>query len=88
MTTRTVFGTAGWATRLLGVCSVTWIVAGLIADQAIAWRAIAMLWVVGWPMLFLGFTVHAFLDPASSELADSSADDPQAADTPPFAAPR
>jgi hypothetical protein len=88
MTTLTLFGTAWWATRLLGVCSATWVVAGLTADQAIAWRAIATLWIVGWPMLFLGFTAYAFLDAAGGDLAAADADDPQAADAPPFVAPR
>jgi hypothetical protein len=88
MTTLTVFGTAWWATRLLGVCSATWMVAGLTADGAIAWQAIGTLWVVGWPMLFVGFTAHALLDAASVELADQDAGDPHAADAPPFVVPR
>jgi hypothetical protein len=87
MTTLTLLGTAWWATRLLGVCSATWMVAGLTADRSIAWGAIATLWVVGWPMLFLGFTAYAFMDAASIALADAHADDPHAADAPPFAPP-
>ena len=34
MTTPTLLGTAWWATRLLGVCSATWMVAGLTAVSA------------------------------------------------------
>jgi hypothetical protein len=88
MTTLTLFGTAWWATRLLGVCSATWVVAGLTADGAIAWRAIGTLWLLGWPMLFVGFTAHAFLDAAGSDHAEADAPDSQAADAPSLVPPR
>jgi hypothetical protein len=47
--------TAESTTLLLAGCSLIWIVGDLAHGQAIAWETIGVVWLVGWPVLFVGF---------------------------------
>lgn len=55
-------GTAQTATWLLVGCSIIWIVAGVAEDRAIVWRNIGVLWLVGWPVLFVGFSLSDLVE--------------------------
>ena len=54
--------TALWATLLLAGCSGIWIVGGVARDQVIPWEAIGTLWLLGWPVLFVGFLLPDLVD--------------------------
>jgi hypothetical protein len=54
--------TAETTTYLLASCSLIWIVAAVAQDRAIAWETIGVLWMVGWPVLFVGFSVRDLVD--------------------------
>ena len=54
--------TAQTTTSLLAGCSLIWIVAAVAQDRAIAWETIGVLWLVGWPVLFVGFSVTGLLE--------------------------
>ena len=54
--------TAETATRLLAGCSLIWVVSGVAQQSVIAWETIAALWMVGWPVLFVGFSLHDLVD--------------------------
>ena len=49
--------TAQAASLLLAGCSLVLIVAGVAQGHAIHWATIGASWLVGWPVLFVGFTV-------------------------------
>jgi hypothetical protein len=60
---RTLFrNTAETTTSLLGGCSLIWIVAAVAQDRAVAWETIGVLWMVGWPVLFVGFSIRDLVD--------------------------
>jgi hypothetical protein len=69
-----LIGTAWWATRVLGVCSATWIIGGITTDRTIEWGSIANVWLLGWPMLFAGFGIYAWIDARDAALAERGAD--------------
>jgi hypothetical protein len=54
--------TAQTATQLLAGCSIIWVVSALAQDRGIAWETIGALWMVGWPVLFVGFSVRDLID--------------------------
>ncbi|MFI5077096.1 MAG: hypothetical protein ACHQRO_07125 [Vicinamibacteria bacterium] len=54
--------TAETATQLLAGCSLIWVVSGVTQARGIAWETIGALWMVGWPVLFVGFTVRDLVD--------------------------
>jgi hypothetical protein len=54
--------TAESATLLLAGCSLIWIVSGVAHDRGVAWETIGALWIVGWPVLFVGFSLHDLVD--------------------------
>jgi hypothetical protein len=54
--------TAQSATMLLGACTLIWVVGGITSGRAIAWETIGVLWLVGWPVLFVGFSVRDLVD--------------------------
>ncbi len=55
----TIFrSTAQSTTLLLAGCSLIWIVGAVTRGQAIALDTIGVLWLVGWPVLFVGFQRH------------------------------
>ena len=54
--------TAHWATSLLAGCSAIWIVGGVARERAIPWETIGTLWLLGWPVLFLGFLLPGLVD--------------------------
>jgi len=54
--------TAETATQLLAGCSLIWVVSGVAQARGIAWETIGSLWMVGWPVLFVGFTVRDLVD--------------------------
>ena len=47
--------TAQSATWLLAACTIIWILGSVTQDRAIAWSNVARLWLIGWPVLFIGF---------------------------------
>ena len=49
--------TAQSATWLLAACTIIWILGGLNQPAPIAWDNIAALWLIGWPVLFVGFSL-------------------------------
>jgi hypothetical protein len=49
--------TAQAASLLMAGCSLIWIVGGVAQGQAIHWETIGAFWLVGWPVLFVGFVV-------------------------------
>jgi hypothetical protein len=49
--------TAQSATWLLAACTIIWIVGGIAQDRPIVWENLAVLWLVGWPVLFVGFSL-------------------------------
>ena len=54
--------TAESATLLLAGCSLIWVVSGVAQARGIAWETIGALWMVGWPVLFVGFSVRDLVD--------------------------
>jgi hypothetical protein len=54
--------TAQSATLLLSGCTLVWIVGGVAQARGIAWETIGALWLVGWPVLFVGFSVRDLVD--------------------------
>jgi hypothetical protein len=54
--------TAVRATSLLAGCSGIWIVGGIARAQVIPWDTIGTLWLLGWPMLFVGFMLPDLVD--------------------------
>ena len=54
--------TAESTTMLLVGCSLIWVVSGVTQAREIAWETIGALWMVGWPVLFVGFSVHDLID--------------------------
>jgi hypothetical protein len=50
------------ATLLLAGCTLMWMVGGVAQDRGIAWETIGALWLVGWPVLFVGFSVRDLVD--------------------------
>ena len=54
--------TAQSSTQLVAGCTLIWVVGGIAQDRGIAWETIGALWMVGWPVLFIGFTVHDLVD--------------------------
>ena len=54
--------TAQSATWLLAACTAIWIVGGIAQNRGVAWESIAILWVVGWPVLFVGFSLSDWVD--------------------------
>jgi hypothetical protein len=61
----TIFrSTAQWATLLLAGCSLIWFVGEATRGQVLALDTIGVLWLVGWPVLFVGFSVMGLVDQA------------------------
>jgi len=61
----TIFrSTAQSTTLLLAACSLIWIVGAVTRGQAIALDTIGVLWLVGWPVLFVGFSVMGLVEQA------------------------
>ena len=59
----TIFrSTAQSTTLLLSGCSLIWIVGAVTRGQAIALDTIGVHWRVGWPVLFVGFSVTGLLE--------------------------
>ena len=54
--------TAESTTMLLVGCSLIWAVNGVTQTREIAWETIGALWIVGWPVLFVGFSVRGLID--------------------------
>ena len=54
--------TAESATLLLTGCSLIWVVSAVAQARGIAWDTIGTQWLVGWPVLFVGFTVRDLVD--------------------------
>jgi hypothetical protein len=54
--------TAESATLLLAGCTLIWSVGGVAQARGIAWETIGALWMVGWPVLFVGFSVRDLVD--------------------------
>ena len=57
--------TAESTTMLLVGCSLIWVVGGVAQAREIAWETIAAMWMVGWPVLFVGFGVRDLIDSRS-----------------------
>lgn len=57
--------TASAVTLLLVGCSLIWIVAEAIRGRVVAMDTIGIVWMVGWPVLFVGFSVTGLVDQAS-----------------------
>jgi hypothetical protein len=54
--------TAESTTLLLGGCSLIWVVSAVAHDRGVTWETIEVLWMVGWPVLFVGFSVRDLVD--------------------------
>lgn len=54
--------TAQSASMLLAGCTTIWFVSGLAQDQPIGWKTVAVVWLVGWPVLFVGFSLRDLID--------------------------
>lgn len=54
--------TAESSTMLLVGCSLIWMVGGVAQARDIAWGTIGAMWLVGWPVLFVGFSVRDLVD--------------------------
>jgi len=54
--------TAESTTILLVGCSLIWVVSGVTQFREIAWETIGSMWMVGWPVLFVGFSVRDLID--------------------------
>jgi len=57
-------GTAQSATLLLAGCSLIWIVGEATRGHVLALDTIRVLWLVGWPVLFVGFSVTGLVEQA------------------------
>lgn len=49
--------TALSASWLLAACTIIWIVGSVTQDRAIVWSNIALVWLIGWPVLSVGFSL-------------------------------
>ena len=58
--------TAQWATWLLAACTAIWLVGDVTQHRPIVWENIAALWLVGWPVLFVGFSITDWVDRSGS----------------------
>lgn len=58
--------TAQSATWLLAACTIIWLVGAIAQDRAVIWGNIALLWLIGWPVLFLGFSVSDAVERAGT----------------------
>ena len=54
--------TAESTTMLLVGCSLIWVIGGVAQAREIAWETIGAMWMVGWPVLFVGFSVRDLVD--------------------------
>ena len=54
--------TAESTTMLLAGCSLIWVVSGVTQTREVAWDTIGALWMVGWPVLFVGFSVRDLVE--------------------------
>ena len=57
-------GTAQTTTLLLAGCSLIWTVGEAIRGQVLALDTFGVLWLVGWPVLFVGFSVIGLVEQA------------------------
>lgn len=48
---------------LLAACAAVWIVGGVAQDRAIGWESVAVLWLIGRPVLSAGFSLTDSIEP-------------------------